>query len=127
MKLRCLQCGYEFEGSITKDYLGWHSSCPECNSSFDVDVPTGRIVMMFSDDSQDDYIDFFTDSPKDGNRVKSYYAFDTLEEFIEAWYKQKERPDGMWYWVLDGDALICSGACDPEDIEGFVEHFGIKF
>ena len=39
MKLTCLQCGNEFEGTVSKDDLGWHSVCPECGSSFDVDVP----------------------------------------------------------------------------------------
>lgn len=38
MKLRCLQCEYEFEGTVEKDELGWHSSCPSCGGSFDVDV-----------------------------------------------------------------------------------------
>ena len=37
MKLKCLHCGYEFNGSIEKDKLGWHSSCPKCECSFDVD------------------------------------------------------------------------------------------
>lgn len=38
MKLKCLQCEHEFDGSISKDELGWHSSCPECGGSFDVDT-----------------------------------------------------------------------------------------
>jgi DNA-directed RNA polymerase subunit RPC12/RpoP len=36
-KLKCLQCGYEFSGTIETDELGAHSSCPECGGSFDVD------------------------------------------------------------------------------------------
>lgn len=38
MELKCLHCGYEFDGSAELDELGWHSSCPECGCSFDVDV-----------------------------------------------------------------------------------------
>lgn len=37
MKLKCLQCGYEFTGSVEEDKLGWYSSCLSCNGSFDVD------------------------------------------------------------------------------------------
>ena len=39
MKLECLNCGHKFSGSIELDSLGWHSSCPKCGSSFDVDEP----------------------------------------------------------------------------------------
>lgn len=38
MKLKCLHCEYEFDGAISWDELGWHSLCPECGCSFDVDV-----------------------------------------------------------------------------------------
>ena len=124
MKLSCLQCDHEFEGSIELDELGWHSVCPECGGSFDADLPEGRIVMAFSDDSEDN---------RDGERfpedferalLRTYYAFDSAEDFMKAWYKMVENPDGMWYWVLDNGAVICSGACDPSDGEIFADHFG---
>lgn len=38
MKLKCLNCGNEFEGSVSLDELGWHSYCEECDQSFDVDI-----------------------------------------------------------------------------------------
>ena len=120
MKLKCLNCGHEFDGSISKDELGWHSGCPKCNGSFDVDVPTGRIVMAFAWDETDEY---FTDLWHDNNEFATYYAFDTAKEFMEAWREMVEEPDGMWYWVLEDGKLICSGACDPYDIEIFIEHF----
>ena len=120
MKLKCLNCGHEFDGSIGKDELGWHSSCPECECSFDVDVPTGRIIMAFAWDETDEY---FTDDWQDDNEITTYYTFDTPEEFMEAWNKMVDNPDGMWYWVIDGDKLICSGACDPYDEEIFVENW----
>lgn len=37
MKLRCLNCNHEFEGTISRDELGWHSVCPECESNYYVD------------------------------------------------------------------------------------------
>lgn len=124
MKLSCLQCDHEFEGSISLDELGWHSACPECEGSFDVDVPEGRIVMAFADDAE---------ASKDGGRltddfgkaaIRTYYAFDSVEDFMKAWYKMADNPDGMWYWVLDSETLVCSGACDPSDEEIFADHFG---
>ena len=121
MKLTCLQCDHEFEGSIALDELGWHSACPECEGSFDVDVPEGRIVMAFADDEANK--DFLTDDFGKA-AVRTYYAFDSVEDFMKAWYKMAENPDGMWYWVLDNGSLICSGACDPNDEEIFADHFG---
>ncbi len=127
MKLNCLSCGHEFDGSISKDELGWHSVCPECECSFDVDVPTGRIIMAFAWDETDEY---FTDDWLDDNEFATYYAFNTPEEFMTAWRKMHDYdnggyPDGMWYWVLDNGELICSGACDPNDEEIFEECWGI--
>lgn len=125
MKLKCLQCEYEFDGSISKDELGWHSVCPECGGSFDVDVPDGRIIMAFAWDETDDY---FTDDWRDNNEIATYYAFDTPEEFMKVWRKMAYCeddccPDGMWYWVLYDGELICSGACDTYDEEIFEEYW----
>lgn len=38
MRHVCLSCGHEFDGSISIDDLGPHTSCPSCESSFDVDI-----------------------------------------------------------------------------------------
>ena len=122
MKLKCLHCEHEFDGSISKDNFGWHSSCPKCECSFDVDVPIGRIIMAFAWDETDEY---FTDDWHDDNELATYYAFNTPEEFMIAWKKMSECPDGMWYWVMDGDNCVCSGACDPYDIEIFEEYWNI--
>lgn len=124
MELTCMSCLHEFEGNISLDELGWHGVCPKCGASFPVEVPKGRIVMAFVDDS-DDSLDgeHFTDDFR-GKNIRTYYAFDTVDEFMEAWYKMCEDPDGMWYWVLDDGKLICFGACDPDDDGCFGEHFG---
>lgn len=75
MKLKCLQCGHEFDGTIECDELGWHSACPECGGSFDVDAPDNfhakyerpSWLSGISDDdlrrAEDDYYD----------RVESYW------------------------------------------------------
>ena len=38
-KCVCLNCGHEFEfKSASKDNLGWCTTCPNCNGSFDIDI-----------------------------------------------------------------------------------------
>lgn len=127
MDLKCLCCENEFEGTISKDELGWHSVCDDCGSSFDVDVPEGRIVVAFTNpdyDSAEPYKNFEQELPEEN--ICSYYAFDTPKSFLEKWRELVNEPDGMWYWVLDDNVCICSGACDPGDIEIFEEHFGLE-
>lgn len=39
MKVKCLNCGHEFETTeIEEDNLGLHCICEECGASFDVDI-----------------------------------------------------------------------------------------
>ena len=39
MKVKCLNCGYEFDSkNIYNDELGDFTVCPECNGSFDIDI-----------------------------------------------------------------------------------------
>ena len=127
MKIKCLNCGHEFDGSISYDKLGWYSSCEKCGGSFDVDVPNGKIVMAFTDPVDDDenpykyFTDYFT-----GGYIHAYYAFDTVEDFIKKWKEIYEEPHGMWYWVLDNGELVCSGACDLMDIDIFEDYWGLK-
>lgn len=37
-----------------------------------------------------------------------------------------ERPLGMWYWVVDDNNVILSGAIDPEDIDRLKDYFEIE-
>ena len=53
MKHKCCNCGNKFEGTISHDELGWHSYCKECDTSFDVDVPNGKILMLFASEDID--------------------------------------------------------------------------
>ena len=125
----CPSCLHEFTGSIDLDELGWHTSCPKCESSFDVDVPEGRYVMAFVDDDREDYQELFTDNFV-GQAIVSYFAADTADEFIDIWDSICDREvedNGMWYWALDyadpeNPVLITSGACDPGDIDIFAEY-----
>ena len=52
MKIKCLNCGNIFEGTVSNDELGWHGYCEDCDSSFDVDIedyliPNGTKVRLF--------------------------------------------------------------------------------
>lgn len=52
MKVVCLQCGHRFQFTgASLDEIGWHTLCPSCNGSFDIDieeylVPEGTKVKM---------------------------------------------------------------------------------
>lgn len=125
MKLQCLNCDHEFDGTISRDELGWHSVCPECERSFDVDVPEGRIIMAFTDPDDEDEEDPYKyfDEIFHGQNIHLYMAFDTPREFIKKWKQIYDKPNGMWYWCLDNGYCFCSGACDPDDIEIFEDYF----
>lgn len=127
MNLKCLQCEHEFEGSICYDELGWHSGCPECGGSFDVDVPDGHIVMAFCTkiDGDNPYVNF-TNNLKDASII-SYYAFSSRKEFLKKWEEKvyDENPDGMWYWIIEDDNCITNGGPNPEDIELICDAWGI--
>lgn len=122
MVITCQSCLYMFSGSMFYDELGWHTICPQCGASFDVPVPQGRIVMAFAEEGNANrsFVENIYDAA-----IKSYYAFDTPEDFIRAWKKMVEEPDGMWYFVLDNGEQIISGACDEVDADYIEEHFGI--
>lgn len=129
MKLKCLNCKHEFDGTIAYDELGWHSSCPECSSSFDVDLPEGSIVMAFADPDEEAENPYgnFTESIRDVC-ISSYYAFSSRREFLKKWEEKiyNEEPDGMWYWAIEGDNCITYGGPDPGDIELICDAWGIE-
>ena len=131
MELKCLRCGHEYEGIISKLGTGWLGSCPACGELFDVKVPEGRFVIAFADDSDPKKDgENFTDSFP-GPRIRTYHAFQIAEEFIAFWEKLADEPEGMWYWCVDlegapdrsGYCCFCSGACDPDDLtESFANY-----
>lgn len=86
-----------------------------------------KIIMAFTDpvDGDENPYKYFTDNFT-GEGVHVYFIFNTPEEFITKWLEIYDKPNGMWYWVLDKGKLICSGACDPDDIEIFKEHWGLE-
>lgn len=48
-KIKCLQCGHEFIFTgASKDELGWHTSCPKCTGSFDVDIQDCLMMLPYA-------------------------------------------------------------------------------
>jgi len=47
MKMKCLDCGADFNGELFYDELGFHGQCPECGSSSDHQDPCvpGRLFI----------------------------------------------------------------------------------
>ena len=126
MKLKCLQCEHKFDGDIACDELGWHSVCPACGGSFDVDVPEGKILMLFaSRETEFDFGKFEDDHMK--NKIYSYRAFNSVRNFMRKWRQMAENPDSMWYWVIDTEErdYVTTGACSIDgDREIFKDYWG---
>ena len=104
-------------------------------NKFDMELLKGKIVMAFTDPldalmenynvtTKEDNYKYFTDNFT-GEGIHTYYVFDSITEFIKTWKEIHDKPNGMWYWVLDDGKCICSGACDPDDIEIFKEHWNL--
>lgn len=85
---------------------------------------TKIIVLWANDDTEEN---FTTDPPEMIGTVKKIYCFDSPEEFIEYFKTVRAAPVSMWYWVIavngDETECICSGACDYDDYDIFVEYF----
>lgn len=86
------------------------------------------IIVAFTDKIRDrivldPYVYFHEDFTGEG--LVSVYGCQNVKEFFYLMEHLIEYPDGMWYWVLHEGECICSGACDPNDMESFEEYFGI--
>ena len=127
MKINCKKCGSIFEGNISRKNGKWYSLCPNCGRLTQAAVPKGRIVMAFVDDTDPSRdMELFTDDFR-GKEIRSYYAFDDPKDFINTWAQLVDTGnDSMWYWCRDRGRIFCSGACDPDDLYFFYEHFKIK-
>lgn len=124
MKIFCDNCRKMLDMEVVfKEPSKFTAKCPICGIENDVNISFDKcIIMAFADDSNKS---FFTDNYT-GENIRSIYAFDTISGFLHKWKKLVECPDSMWYYVLDKGDLICSGACDPYDIEIFKDHFNIE-
>ena len=90
-----------------------------------IDTP---IIIAFTDKIRDgavlDPYRYFTDNFT-GEGLISVYGCANVKDFFILIEHLIKYPDGMWYWVLHNEKCICSGACDPGDIEIFEDYFGI--
>ena len=89
MKLKCLHCEHEFEGTISYDEFGWHSSCPECGCSFDVDI------------NKKHYYDVVASIYDETCRTDSRLicgGFNTVEEAIN-YINEHDVSEENYYWL----------------------------
>ena len=110
MEVKCLQCGYEFKfNGASCDENGWHTICPKCDGSFDVDieeclVPRGTKVMYY------DWKDKKTVGVVDGNDLDSMDEDDDFEGvnyyIIPLQYINDEAPSNYYEMLLREDFEI---------------------
>lgn len=129
-KFTCPHCGAHFEGGASLDNLGWHTSCPDCGESFDVDVFDKRYVVAIAKMPDECYDKYFVDDV-DFDGIEEMYTFETPEELLDKVRELIEDPPSMWYWVLDTYTENCvdeilGGAIDPNDTEIIEEYFGLE-
>ena len=90
-----------------------------------IDAP---IIVAFTDKIRDrvvvDPYIYFTEEFT-GKGLVAVYGCPNIKDFFALIEHLIEHPDGMWYWVLHEGKCICSGACDPGDMEIFEDYFGI--
>ena len=104
--------------------MGWHSVCPKCGSSFDVDVPKGKFVMAFASNQ---HPECFTFDWRDDNALVSYYAFDSVNDFLDMWIGKVDEPDSDWYWVLEDGEVVLRGEVSPYDLFIFQDRWDLVF
>jgi len=108
----CLQCGEFFElTGASKDMLGWHTACPECGGSFDIDiedyvVPAGTLVQLPSgekgvvSDFRDEYAEEMGDilylvTYRIGHKEHMVRARHSALTIIEDWRKTRRNELGI--------------------------------
>ena len=123
---------YDVEDDAPEDYEFVVTSCKLYSDEKDVQIKIDlnplidlaekkRIRMYLLDDEEENYERFFTNKITPSTPILSQYVFDTPKEFMKTWRKLADDPTTMWYWVYDGNNVVCSGAIDPGDEEIYAE------
>lgn len=105
----CLNCGHSFPitaDDISTDELGPHTSCPECEASFDVD--TDYLDLLNNQNPQSicvykDSTGMFTETECDQDNTVDLQVPATLlfQYYIEEVVEQAATPDEFWYWLAE--------------------------
>lgn len=72
------------------------------------------------------FLDYDFECALDNDAVDVHIATENKDELMWFVVDLIERPLGMWYWVVDDNNVILSGAIDPEDIDRLNDYFEIK-
>jgi len=122
MNVNCGNCSHQIVGTLSglRNEEGWHIACPECGTSVTMEELPRRIIMVFDFDETGEH---FTDDLLADTRSRDFEAFETPKEFLDSWKVLVQKPDGMWYWIIDNGEIFCSGPVDVNDIYCIVDHF----
>ena len=119
MKTICLQCGHEFKRSYSYDDLGWHTSCPNCCGSFDVD----GAIRLDELETWEDIIDAFNTLKIQATRIGMPICLNTTASNDLELYFHDDYPDRILV-----DKLIskvkkickrCGAIVNPSDVVGY--------
>jgi len=93
MKTSCLNCGHEFKVTkVFNDELGLHTTCPKCDSSFDVDV---TLLELTEDEFHEQFN--FVKNHIDDNAAFGGCMFETYGTEIDYILDfAKENPKRVW-------------------------------
>jgi hypothetical protein len=93
MKVRCWNCGHEFNGGVSYDELGWHSYCSECNTSFDVDVIWICVYRDTIEELEDDWQTNLSEILVTMDFANQYY-----KEYIEPYFEENNMTEKDIEW-----------------------------
>lgn len=111
---------YETEKDIELPYDGDYVDTETVYNMIDkwcMQFNNNKIIIAFAKSSK-----YFTDD-FNAEGTSEIHTFDTPQEFLDKW--EELMKEGHWYWVLDGDDIVCSGVCEPDDIEIFEDYWNI--
>ena len=121
MELKCLHCNQQYVGKINIDSSNWRHKCRNCESESIHSFSEKPIMLAFADEERpEEYTDNFENAI-----IKDVYLFNNSGELINAWSKVIGEKEGFWYFAFNKDELICSGVCDANDMDIFIDYFNL--
>lgn len=98
--MKCLNCGYNnLDNSYSVDEMGAHSSCLECEGSFDIDFPEDAYRIEYCGTSQKK------------NRCDEGHICYTKKELMTVWKRLFSTYEGTWCTIYDKDGTVIFSGC----------------
>ena len=112
MEVKCLQCGHNFKfNGASCDENGWHTNCPKCDGSFDIDiekylVPRGTRVVYCDDWTNKKVIGIIDGNDLDGCDEED--EFENINYYIiPLEHINDKAPNNYYEMLLREDFEIC--------------------